>query len=338
MQQALAAFSGRGNGKDAQNIVPAPPSKASDYIVYDQTYTLNFKKPTPYIAFSETVENTIACRYDMNSEDDVWLKGYNSKRPANSQCDEDVFERYMEYFEIVADTEAPFAALDQTIVPLDTMELNIKADLPRFDQISVYFKDIYEYWKTRRQCSSNRSLQPSLKFEVHQEADDSDPYVCFRRRDVRLPRKTRGRDQNAQDKLKKLRLELEEGRLLVLNWEQSLKDQQRATRHNRKIFQKRAEIRDMRCRLGLSHNDEDLVNQKVSCSARTTVHFANKDSLRRRNQWTRQMPEYSSHFGNHCRQWVVHLSARITSSKSRTIIARRRSSYRKLLLIALNNW
>jgi enhancer of polycomb-like protein len=262
----LAAVLGRGS-KDAEKIVPAPPAQESTDIKYDELYAIQFSQPSSYIKFSQTVEECTGCQYDMTTDDDAYLKAFNQKRPISSNLSEDDFERVMEIFESTADRQAPFAAVDNTVVAYDLMETSLKED----GEIKLlpYAPEVYEYWKTRRQFSSNKPLQPSLKFEVHQDADDGDPYVCFRRRDVRQTRKTRARDVQSTEKLKRLRKELEDGRQLV-----ELAHQRELARRDqialdRSIFEQRARVKDVRIRLGIKVSDEDLINQKVSCPTET---------------------------------------------------------------------
>jgi enhancer of polycomb-like protein len=197
----------------------------------------------------------------MSSEDETYLQSYNQKRPASAQCSEDDFEKIMEVFESTADRHAPFAAVDNTVIAWDVMEFALKQEVD--EKAQVFAKDVYEYWKTRRQSSGNRTLQPSLKFEMHQDSDDGDPYVCFRRRDVRLTRKTRARDIQSTEKLRRLRKELEEGRQLVAMAHQREIAKRELIALDRLIFEQRAKVKEVRLRLGIKVDDEDLINQKA---------------------------------------------------------------------------
>lgn len=251
---------GRGS-KDAEKIVPAPPAEESSDINYDELYTLEFPHPSTYIRFSQTVEECTGCQYNMSSEDDTYLKSYNQKRSAATQCSEDDFEKIMEVFESTADRHAPFAAVDNTVIVYDVMEFALRQEVD--EKVQAFAKDVYEYWKSRRQCSGNRPLQPSLKFEMHQDSDDGDPYVCFRRRDVRMTRKTRARDIQSTEKLRRLRKELEEGRQLVAMAHQRELAKRELIALDRQIFEQRAKVKAIRVRLGIKVDDEDLINQKV---------------------------------------------------------------------------
>lgn len=268
----MAAALGRGSKEEAKRIVPAPPAEETKDINYDGLYSLKFAKSSSYIRFSQTVEECTGCQYNMTSEDDVFLKAYNQKRTASNQCSEDDFEKIMEVFETTADRQTPFAAIDNTVVGFDVMEIILKQEIDKKAQPSA--KYIYDYWKTRRQFASNRPLQPTLKFELHQDSDDGDPYVCFRRRDVRQTRKTRARDIQVTDKLRKLRKELEEGRQLVIMSLQREQAKRDLLAVERSIFEQRCKVKEIRQRLGIKVDDEDLINQKASDSSHRVLDGA----------------------------------------------------------------
>lgn len=106
-----------------------------------------------------------------------------------------------------------------------------------------------------------------MQFETGAETDDSDPYVCFRRREVRAIRKTRGRDAHSAEKLKKMRKELEEARKLLdsIRQREALKREQLAV--DRRLFEQRANLRQVKLNLPEQYKpgDEDLlINQRVN--------------------------------------------------------------------------
>jgi enhancer of polycomb-like protein len=132
------------------------------------------------------------------------------------------------------------------------------------EKIQEFARDIYDHWRASRQKSGNHPLQPTLKFEKNQEKDDGDPYVCFRRRDIRQTRKTRQRDMQSTDKLKRLRKELEDGRLLIALALQRESTKRELLKVDRNIFEQRAKVKEAKVRLGIKTDDEDLINQRVS--------------------------------------------------------------------------
>ena len=190
----------------------------------------------------------------------------NQKRNASTQCSEDQFEEVVNLFEETSQTKQPYAAVDNPpVLAYEEMESSLDENID--DSVRPFTKEIYEHWKTRRLERGNHTLMSSLKFETGADTDDSDPYVCFRRREVRQIRKTRGRDAHSAEKLKKLRKELEESRKLMasIGHREVLKREQLAV--ERELFEQRTSLRQLKLNLPdqYKEGDEDiLINQKVT--------------------------------------------------------------------------
>lgn len=73
-------------------------------------------------------------------------------------------------------------------------------------------KIVYPWWKQRREERQGKQIVPALNFD---ESNDNDPYVCFRRREVKTIRKTRKTDAMHLHKLIKLRAELDQAAKLM---------------------------------------------------------------------------------------------------------------------------
>jgi enhancer of polycomb-like protein len=199
----------------------------------------------------------------MDEEDEVALKSINSKFPPGQEpMNEDQFEEVMSFFEAAAHTKQPYAAVDNPpVLPLVELEEHLDDTLPAY--VKTYAKIVFDHWKTRRTETGNRGLAPHLKFETGQDTDDADPYVCFRRRELRQIRKTRNRDAQSAEKLRKLRLELETARdilQLVRTREAKRKD---LLEIDRQVFEQRLAAKKTKRTLGIKGDDEDFVNQKV---------------------------------------------------------------------------
>lgn len=80
---------------------------------------------------------------------------------------------------------------------------------------------------------------------------------------MRQIRKTRGRDAQSAEKLRRLRKELEDARQLVAFVRQRELARKEMFIIEKQIFQQRAEVKDMKRKLGIKDDDEDLINQKV---------------------------------------------------------------------------
>lgn len=246
-------------GTSNDQEIPVPPPQESN-IDYDELYPSHFHQPSSYIRFSQTVEECIGCPYDMTTDDNEFLKGYNIQSPAGGPLSEDDFERMMDVFEYTASEQTPFAAVDNTIVSYEVMA----PELTKLNQPSLmqHAKAIYEYWKSKRQEAGNKPIIPTLKFETHQETDDTDPYVCFRRREARQTRKTRARDNKIAETLKRLRRELEEGRQLTLMATEREMMKRELLLADKAVFEERARLKQMKVKLGIKEPDDDLINQK----------------------------------------------------------------------------
>ncbi|KAI9809585.1 MAG: hypothetical protein M1825_000017 [Sarcosagium campestre] len=261
LQAAISASQAAAvGGKVAQIYIPTPDTIQSN-IQYDRFYPPRFQQPATYVRFSSTVEDCSGTQYCMSTEDDKFLKALNQNKAASTACTEDQFEEVMDCFEQVARTRQPFAAIDSPpVVSFEEMESFFEEKL--HENIRTFAQNIYEHWKRSRLRHGNKSLMPSLKFEVGQESDDSDPYVCFRRREVRQVRKTRGRDAQSTEKLRRLRKELDDARHLLSMVHQREKGRKEILSIDKVLFEQRCGLKASKRRLGIKGEDEDLVNQK----------------------------------------------------------------------------
>ncbi|EEH41264.1 hypothetical protein PAAG_03550 [Paracoccidioides lutzii Pb01] len=255
-----AAINAAARGNVAQAHIPTPETVKSS-LQYDSIYKPTFSQPATYIRFSSTVEDCSGCSYNLVDEDDVALKILNQKKDASTQCTEDQFEVVMAFFEETAQSKQPFAAVDSPPV-LSYSEMENSFDGLVDESVRQFANDIYEHWKARRNRTGNLPLQTGLKFETGQDTDDGDPYVCFRRREVRQVRKTRGRDAQSAEKLRRLRKELEDARELVAMVRQRELARRELLIAERQVFVQRAEVKETKRKLGIKDDDDDLINQK----------------------------------------------------------------------------
>lgn len=173
----------------------------------------------------------------------------------------------MSFFEETTQELQPHAAVDNPPPPsYDQLEARFEDDKISLDA-RRWAKDVYEHWHRRRVEKQNRPLLPALKIETGQETDDADAYVCFRRREVRQTRKTRGRDAQVSEKLKKLRREFEDARQIIHAITQRERLNMERIELDRKVFEQRSELKRVKIQQGIKDDkDEDeklLVNQRV---------------------------------------------------------------------------
>lgn len=274
LQAIISASAAAALGKkSALNVyIPTPEATKAKGVHYDQLYPKAFSEPSTYIRFSSTVEDCIGVPYCVNDDDVAFMQKLNSCKAEPERCSADAFEEVMYFFEETTQRLQPFSAVDDSpILTLEEMERSVESS----ESISLgaqrWLKDIYKYWGAQK---GSRPLMPAIKVRVldtTSEADDADPYICFRRREVRQTRKTRGRDAQVVEKLKKLRLELEQARQLVqmiVQREQLNKEQLEV---DRKVFEQRGELKKVKIAksiVGEKGEDEAvLINQKVELTS-----------------------------------------------------------------------
>lgn len=216
----------------------------------------------------------------MDEADEIALQKINLHLPSELKpCTEDQFEEVMGFFEEIVHTKQPYASVDNApVLPLAEFEEQFEEGVgPTVRRLAKF---IYEHWKSRRLDSANHNLQPSLKvsnagslqvllltimkFETGQDTDDADPYVCFRRREIRQIRKTRHRDAQSAEKLRRLRKELEDARHIMAMVKQREIMRKEVLSIDKMLFKQRADVKETKRKLGIKGDDEDLINQKVS--------------------------------------------------------------------------
>ena len=171
----------------------------------------------------------------------------------------------MNFFDETSQTKQPYAAVDSPPV-LSWDEIDSALGENNDEHQRALAKLVYDHWKLRRLKAGNKSLIPSLKFETGADTDDGDPYICFRRREVRQVRKTRGRDAQSAEKLKKLRRELEDARQLIALVRQRELTRREQLNIDRALFEQRSDLRGVKKNLPDQYKDGDddiLINQKV---------------------------------------------------------------------------
>lgn len=197
----------------------------------------------------------------MDEEDELALKLINQKLPGIPPMNEDQFEEVMTFFEETVAIEQPFASVHNApIMSLDELMQHVVDTTP--DAIRTYAKSVYDHWSSRRISKQNSALPPQLKFESGQESDDADPYVTFRRREIRQTRKTRHRDMQSADKLRKLRNELEMARNMLLMVKQREVMRKDVLEMDKQLFEQRQAFRELKRKLKQTGDEELLITQK----------------------------------------------------------------------------
>lgn len=279
---AHAAAHGR-QGDAPAAFIPVPEAKqAGDEVDYDRLFPARFAQPATYIRFSSTVEDCTGVNYCMDDEDVSFLTKLNAKhasqqsprkrRSASAQqdaadireCSEEWFEQIVTSFEETSAARQPFANVDHPPV-LSFEELAAAFDEEVVDEgARAFAREIYDHWKSRRSHRGDQRLMAQLKTpridaSGGQDADDNDPFVCFRRREFRQARKTRGRDAQVIEKLKRLRKELEDGRYLLDLVRKREANHKEDLQSSREIFERRHKLRRVKHESKIMDDDQKLL-------------------------------------------------------------------------------
>ena len=126
--------------------------------------------------------------------------------------------------------------------------------------LELYGPQVYEHWKQRKIKVRGGEIFPQLKFERPGEREEVDPYVCFRRRELRQPRKTRKIDTVNCQKLRALRTELKHARELAVLVARREYAALRSFENDVTIFKARCRLRELKKKLNINLKSDKLLS------------------------------------------------------------------------------
>ncbi|CDH55191.1 enhancer of polycomb-like protein 1 [Lichtheimia corymbifera JMRC:FSU:9682] len=251
LQAAInAAHAAVTTGAKMNSYIPTPDaSHTIDMAEYNRIYTKPFDPPQSLIRFNMTDSDLFKSHYVLDEYDMTFLAQLNQQSPVP----EDELESVMDQIEHLVNIQMPHLDLDPLQIPsypelIKMLPESLSTDHPALESIILH-------WRQRRIQRSGKPIIPQLHYEESARKGDSDPYVCFRRRDTRSTRKTRRTDQQASERLRKLRREMEKARNLcgmVLRREKLRKE---GFSQEHAVFVKRCELRGYQAALGIKEED-----------------------------------------------------------------------------------
>lgn len=222
LQRAISAQQVYGDTQ--QLVIPTPDTEeVRDRGIETLNYDV-FKQPKQYIHVQAFNFEEELPEYDMDSEDEDWLKNFNKKKEILTPFK---FEQLLDQLEKNSGNQA--------------VSFNEAKSLMKELSVDI-IKPMYEYWLNKRRKLKDLviSLIPQLKGEKRDGSSSSDPYVAFRRRTEKMQtRKNRKNDEASYEKMLKLRRDLNRACTIldmVKRREQSKKEQLQLTVD---IFEKR---------------------------------------------------------------------------------------------------
>jgi len=190
LQRAISAQQVYGDTQ--QLVIPTPETEELKDRVVETLYHDPFKQPKQYIHVQAFNFDEEVPEYDLDSEDEEWLKNFNKKKELLTPFK---FEQCLDQLERNSGNQ---------VVSLNEAKSLLKELGPDI------IKPLYEYWiNKRKKLKDLVSLIPQLKGEKRDGSSASDPYVAFRRRTEKMQtRKNRKNDEASYEKMLKLRRDL----------------------------------------------------------------------------------------------------------------------------------
>ncbi|RUO96359.1 enhancer of polycomb-like-domain-containing protein [Jimgerdemannia flammicorona] len=231
---------------------------------YDELYRRKFSEPQGLIRFSTTVEDCTGCPYTMDEEDEQWLIKYNvhAQRRPEEKLTEDQFEQVMWQFEKATNEKVPFlnVSIENTSIPdYNVLEPTFVGNA--LNALKPAAQHVYSHWRQRRLKRGGKMIIPQLRFDDTLR-NESDPYLCFRRRETKPLRKTRRTDAQSLDKLRRLRKEMDDARKLLEMVSRREKMRKESLLLEHLVFDQKCTVRDMQRKLGIKDDDELLAPPK----------------------------------------------------------------------------
>ncbi|SPC60985.1 related to EPL1 - Component of histone H4/H2A acetyltransferase complex [Ustilago sp. UG-2017b] len=139
---------------------------------------------------------------------------------------------------------------------------------------------VYPHWKSRREDREGRTVTPYLNFD---ETNDNDPYVCFRRREVKQIRKTRKTDALHIEKMIRLRAELEHAVALTELVARREKTKRASLRQSRECWENIKDLMDIKRQWGIVGPQQGLEDDElISGERRDQTHSASGPAKKKR--------------------------------------------------------
>ncbi|EEB08630.2 NuA4 histone acetyltransferase complex Epl1 [Schizosaccharomyces japonicus yFS275] len=244
-------------GAEKTAIIPTRPAVPVGML--PKFYKKDYSVPTTWLRFSMTVEECAAPMYCMDERDvSQWIELRKQHQELERFSDDD-YELCMQTFEDAISEKQPYLSIDKAQI------LSRDEILPFFDEKGVsslkpLATELYGYWRSRKLERSGLSVMPSI--QIGDDKDKDDPYICFRRREVRQPRKTRRSDLQSLERLRKLRIDMETSLFLLDQVLQRENKKLELLQTDRSVFQHRCIMKRLKRTLSIKDSDVGLFSPK----------------------------------------------------------------------------
>ncbi|KAL1757870.1 enhancer of polycomb-like-domain-containing protein [Schizophyllum commune] len=212
-------------------------------------------------------------------------KGKEPDHPQPVLISEDEFELIMGVFEKATHDKTPYLHLGGVPFPPFSDYVDVFSNplppsyfesyqvpkwIPSPPNLLKMARAVYPHWRQRREERGGHRIIPVLNYDESDTANES--YVCFRRRELKTVRKTRGAQASPSEKLSRLKQDfshpLQLARL-VLQREQHKREQARVAQN---LFAQRVQLIDLKRKFSALNEDDSayLVDREPPAKQRNT--------------------------------------------------------------------
>ncbi|KAI9596053.1 enhancer of polycomb-like-domain-containing protein [Syncephalis fuscata] len=261
-----AAISAANAHSEAAKPIYIPTPDASRLVAdYDGIARALFHRPHTYIRFSSTVEEcgAQATTATATATNDSAAIAASTGKPI---VDDDLFEDIMDTLEDLADRQPNVIDKEYAEVESAIKETAMRQNIQH----------------VIRRAHNGLSIMPQLKTD-EQSQKESDPYLCFRRREVKPMRKTRRSDAQSLDKLRQLRSELHQACHLLEMVDRREKMRQESLALEQLCFDQKMIMRELRQKYNFKDESDGLYHVKKKLKKVETRHLLSGLSKQQRS-------------------------------------------------------
>ncbi|KAJ3132067.1 Enhancer of polycomb-like protein 1 [Physocladia obscura] len=247
-------------------MIPTPDA-SQPFPEYEKFYARTYQVPKAYVKFSAQMDDYVGCPYCLDEIDDAFLANWKSSEALEEIPSDDLFEIYMYTFERFGGERlhvADVPTLDETSGFFEQNEpLLLSTSIINFEKIFHHW--VHRRYVTQRHPVTNmtpgRPIAAPLRVDdisTNLKQDDSDPYICFRKREIRSQRKhTKRVDLVSLDKLRKLHADLVAARNLFEDVGSREEVRRQLLTMDTAFFEKRTLVRKLKKAFGVLDTDEN---------------------------------------------------------------------------------
>ncbi|PIK57384.1 putative enhancer of polycomb-like 1 [Apostichopus japonicus] len=237
LQRAISAQQVYGT---ANHLVIPTPEASHCVAYYDELYEANIRQGKQYIHMQPLSMEQDIPDYDMDEEDENWVK-------KQAQA----FDLTSYKFEIMMDRLEKGSG--QKVMSVKEAKAILKED----DDLTL---SVYDYWLNKR-LKVGHALILEVKGEKRDGSTTNNPYVAFRRRTEKMQtRKNRKNDEASYEKMLKLKRDLTKAVTLLEMIKRREKSKREGIHLNIEIFEKRYQMGDFSGQV--LHDCEELVRKQ----------------------------------------------------------------------------